>query len=232
MMKDRKIGSLFAVLLVSAALLSACGKINLPTLLVLDPSADNKLTIQLPASFGGGSVSSKLVGNVKTTVTIDTNKLISPQGVPATVTVNSFATAGSSINLGSIPSGTLCTYIPAGQSAGGVAYLRPLIFKDATFSLTIPTETKSVDPIVQNLIPPIPLLLKIDAKTTIDLLGLITLMFQGTGLNLHQVVNMTIPADIPLLGGSTVTLDAVLASTKTAVTDPMLDACAAVLAGS
>jgi hypothetical protein len=230
MMRDRKISSMFAVLLAGAVLLSACGKINLPTLLVMDPAATNTLTISLPASFGGGSVVSTLVGNVDTTVIVDTNNLLSAKGVPATVVVNSFSVAGTSINLGSIPSGTLCTYIPAGESAGGIAYLRPLIFKDATFSLTIPTETISVSEIVRAMIPPIPLTITVDAKAKIDLMGLINLMLKGTGLSINQNVTMTIPSTIPLLGGSSVKLEAVLKSTKTKVTDPLLDACTAVLA--
>ncbi len=232
MMKDRKIGSLLAVLLVSAALLSACGKINLPTLLVLDPAASNTMSITLPTSLGSGTVVSNLVGNVETTVTLDTSKLIAPQGIAATVTVNSFATAGSAIMLGSISSGTLCTSIATGATAGGVAYLRPLIFKDATFELTIPTDTTSASAIVNKLIPPIPLTLNLDAKVSLDLMGLINLALEGTGLNMHQVLNLTIPSTIPLLGGSAVVLDTTLKSTKTAVTDPMLDACAAALAGS
>lgn len=228
-MKEQKIGSMITVLLVSATLLSACSKINLPTLLVMDPATSNTLTITLPTSMGGGKVTSNLVGNVNTTVTIDTNKLISAQGTPATVVVNSFSVAGSELNLGGLKTGTLCTYIPAGEEAGGIAYLEPLITRSATFTLTIPTETKAVDPNVQALIPPIALLITVDAKAKIDLMGLINLVFKGTGLSIHQVSNLTIPTGIPLLAGSAVVMDAVLTSTKTPVTDAKLDECTAML---
>ena len=197
MIREKKIVSMFAIVLMSAVVLSACGKINLPTLLVMDPAASNTLSITLPTTLGGGKVVSNLVGNVDTTVTLDTSHLLSPQGIAATVTVNSFATAGSAIMLGSISSGTLCTSIPAGATAGGVAYLRPLIFQDATFKLTIPTETKSASAIVNNLIPPIPLTLNLDAKVKLDLTGLINLALKGTGLNIHQVLNLTIPIHHP-----------------------------------
>jgi hypothetical protein len=225
MRKPRKIISILSIVMMNALVLSACGKVNLPTLLVMDPAATNTLTIKLPATFGGGTVQSNLVGNVNTTVTVDTNKLLMPLGAPATVKVNSFATAGSSVKLGSIASGTLCTSIPTGQEAGGIAYLRPLIYRNATFKLTIPTETKSVDPNVQKLIPPIPLTLNIDATVKLDLSGLINLAFTGNGLSIHQVLNLTIPSTIPLLGGSVVILDTTLKSTKTPVTDPKLDEC-------
>jgi hypothetical protein len=225
MIKEKRIGSVMAVALMSAMLVVACGKISLPTLMVIDPAVNNTMTIQLPASFGGGSVTSKIVGNVKTTVILDTNKLISLTGTPATVRVDSFLTAGTSINLGSIASGTLCTYVPAGEEAGGVAKLDPLLTQRATFQLTIPTETLSVSPVVQQLLPPIPLLLEINAKSKITLTSMITLLLKGTGLNMHQVVNTTIPTTVPLLGGSTVALDTTMTSTKTPVTDPLLTAC-------
>ncbi len=226
MIREKKIVSMFAIVLMSAMVLSACGKINLPTLLVMDPAASNTLSITLPASLGSGTVVSNLVGNVNTTVTIDTTKLISPQGVPGTVVVNSFAAAGTAIMLGTISSGTLCTDIPTGDTAGGVCYLRPLIFQDATFKLTIPTETKSANAVVQKLIPPIPLTLNLDATVKLNLTGLLNLVIKGTGLSIHQVLNLTIPTNIPLLGGAAVVLNATLTSTKTPVTDPKLDECA------
>ena len=226
MRKERRICT---VVLMSAMLVSACGKISLPTLLVIDPAGNNTMTIQLPASFGGASVTSQVVGNVKTTVIIDTNKLFTTQGTPATVRVDSFMTAGSSMNLGSIPTGTLCSYLPTGAQAGGIAYMDPLITQTATFYLTIPIETKSVDPNIQKLLPPIPLTLNVDAKAKITLNSLINLLLNGTGLSIHQAINATIPADIPLLGGSAVTLDTTMTSTKTEVTDPMLDDCASML---
>ncbi len=225
----RKHRRICTVVLMSAVLVSACGKISLPTLLVIDPAGNNTMTIQLPASFGGGSVTSKVVGNVKTTVILDTSKLITTQGTPATVRVDSFMTAGSSVNLGSIPTGTLCSYLPTGAQAGGISYMDPLITQRATFHLTIPIETKSVDPILQKILPPIPLTLNVDAKAKITLNSLINLLLNGTGLSIHQAINTTIPADIPLLGGSAVILDTTMTSTKTQVTDPMLDDCARML---
>ncbi len=222
MRKERRICS---IMLMSAMLVSACGKISLPTLLVIDPAGNNTMTIQLPTALGGGSVISKVVGNVKTTVIIDTNKLLTVNGTPATVRVDSFMTAGSSISLGSIPSGTLCSYIPVGEAAGGISYMDPLFTQRATFHLTIPIETRSADPNISMLLPAIPLTLAVDAKTKITLNSLISLLIDGTGLSIHQAINMTIPADIPLLGGSVITLDSTMTSTKTPVADPMLDEC-------
>ncbi len=229
MAMKKMIGSMFAVTLMCVSLIAACGKITYPVSLVLDPAASNTLSINLPTSLGGGTVKSNFVGNFNTTITVDTNQLVSFFGAPATVKVSSYAAAGTAVNFGTISTGTLCTSIPASASAGGIAYLRPIALGTATILITIPTETKSLNPAISSTlgIPPVPLTLNIGATVTnLDLNGLINLMTQGTGVNIHQVLNMKIPSTIPVLGGAAVVLDITLKSTKTPIADPKLDECA------
>jgi cysteine-rich repeat protein len=228
LMKERKIVSMFSIVLMGAALLTACGKVTVPVLMVFDPAATNTLTINLPETLGGGTVASDLVGNISTSVIVDTTNIMSAQGASATVTVNSFEAAGTSVNLGEFDSGTLCLSIPVGAEAGGIALLRPWKGKYAAFQLTIPTETTSMDPNFAEAIGPINLTLNIDATLTLDLGGLLNLMFKGTGLNIHQTLTLTLPGDVPLLGGSTVVLDMTLKSQKAKITDPKIDACNAI----
>jgi hypothetical protein len=205
---------------------TACGAIELPVLLTMDPNASNTFSLELPPLFGGEVVTTELVGNVWTTVFIDSNQLLNPSGVPATVRVDEFFTAGSPIDLNGLNTGPLCTFIPEGEEAGGIALLRPMFYRDATFNLTIPTTTVPADPNVAELLPPLPLALEIDTSVYQDLHGLLQLCNFGTGLTMHPVINTTIPDDVPLFGGSAVTLDVTLTSTRFAATDPLLDACA------
>lgn len=227
-MKDaRTFGLRFALIGALIAVLPACGQIDIPATLALDPSTDNTLTLELPAELGGGTATTRLVGNVETTVSINTDHLLTPQGVYAMIQIDDVQIAGESLQLLGIDTGTLCTALDPTQEAGGVAYLRPLLLKQADFQLTIPTETRVTNEAVANILPPIPFTLEVDASTRLGLQDLIDLVLKGTGLSIHQVIETTVPDDYPLLGGAPVTLDATLSSTATPVEDPLLDDCAA-----
>jgi hypothetical protein len=219
-----------AVGVLLATMMTACGNMTIPLSMTMDPSKANTLSIVLPSALGGGTVSSNLVGNTVGSVTLNTNKLLNPGGVPGTVAITSFNVAGTAINLGSIPSGTLCTFVPPGATAGGTVTLDPLLTRTGTFKLTIPTETISVDPNIRLLIPPINLQIDINAKAPVTINSLLSLLTAGTGISLHQVSNLTIPSDIPILGGQPITFDATLMASKNLSKDSKLADCAAAIA--
>jgi cysteine-rich repeat protein len=221
MTRKRKIVSMFSVVLMSTLVLTACGKVTIPVLLIMDPDKTNTMTLKLPA----GDVTSTLVGNTDTSVVLDTGKLMSANGVPATVAVNAFAAAGTSIPIYGINSGTLCISLQDGATAGGIAYLRPFIAQTAEFHLTLPTKTLSVDKGIRDQIGPILLTLPIDAAVKSGLSDLLNLVLKGTGLNITQNLNLTIPAEVPLIGGVAVNIVLNLKSQKTRQTDTKLNAC-------
>jgi hypothetical protein len=212
---------------VFALFLPTCGPIELPVTLTLDPAADNHLEIALPENLGGGTATVALVGNIETVVSLDSDELVTRRGVFATVLVEDLLIAGTPLELFGLDTGTLCVALDGSEPSGGVAFLRPLLRKEADFQLTIPTETHVTNPDVAALLPPLPLVLELDARARLGLLDLLNLALKGEGLRLREVVQATIPEDYPLLGGSEATLDVTLVSTRTPSTDPMLDGCAA-----
>jgi hypothetical protein len=212
-----------------AALLPTCGQIDIPVTLTLDPEAHNVLHLELPEALGGGVVTVELVGNIETVVSLDTDRLLTRRGVFATVLVEDLLIAGTPLELFGLDTGNLCVALAEDEPAGGVAFLRPLLRREAEFQLTIPTETTVSNPAVAALLPPLPLVLELDARTRMGLTDLLNLAFKGEGLRLREVVTTTVPEDYPILGGSVATLDVTLVSTRTPTADPMLDACEAVV---
>ncbi|MFW6067384.1 MAG: hypothetical protein ACOC97_03535 [Myxococcota bacterium] len=209
---------------------SACGEVDVPATLTMDPAEDNRLEIELPEEAGGGVAVVEIVGNIESTVTVDTDKLITPQGVYATVSVDDLLIAGTPVEVIGVSTGTLCTSDVPDDPGGGVAFLRPVFHKEADFELIIPTETSATNPELEALLPPLPLELELSTTTRLGLQDLADLVLEGEGLRIHEVVTTTIPEDYPILGGSDVTLDATLISTQEPTEDPLLDECEEFLA--
>ncbi len=220
-----------ALLLPCLWLLTACGRIEVPVFLNLDPAAANTLELGLP---DGSAVSSDLSGGVATTLILDTHRLLTWKGVFATIRVDDVRIAGSSLLFfGAIPSGTLCLAPDPALASGGFAFLRPLR-GEGSFQLTLETLAYLTDPVLAAAFPPLPFSAAIDDEvplTISDLLAIVAgdLGVDG-GLTIQQTLVSTLPPDTPLVGGSDVTVTATLTSASAEATGPLLDECDAFLA--
>lgn len=223
--------------LLLAALVAAtsigCGQIEIPVHFSL--VGDNTISLEVPAFPPPDNVfGSILVGGAEATVIVDLNpfELFSPQGLVAAIVVDRVSIAGTSIDIFGLQTGTICIYDDVDDPGGGFAFMRPLK-EEADFTLTLNTLIAVTDPFIRSLFPdPLPFSAAIDETvplTLADLLGLF--VGGGAGLELSQELQSTLPADIPILGGSIVTANLTLATTETFPEDPMLDECEAFLAG-
>jgi hypothetical protein len=201
-MTKKKVGTMIVVMLIGTTLLSACGTLKVPITLVSDETAGNTLTIQLPNN--GARMTTSISGTVSTTVTIDTNKLTQSTGTPFTVSVDKLVLIGGMFSQPPVSAGIVCA--STRDIAGGVGYLRTLTYNDLQLVLTIPM-------VVSSDKWTFPFDLNINGRVTgITLNTLINIYIQGTGFKIHQVANGTVPSNVPVIGGSTVTLDITLIS--------------------
>ena len=213
---------------------AGCGQIHIPISFAL--SGDNSITIEDPFFPPGKNVfTTILVGGADSTITIDLNpvQLFKPQGLAALISLDKVRIAGTDINLFGLHTGTLCIYDDVDNPGGGIAYLRPL-HSEADFDIAFNTLISLTNPQVLALFPdPLPFQAEINTTTTVTLADLFGLLAgnTGSGLELSQQIETTLPDDIPFFGGSTVTANLTLATADAIPSDPMLDECEAFLAG-
>lgn len=210
--------------LVALTVLPACGQIEVPVNLNLDPAGPNALELEEPS---GEVRTSQLVGGVAATIILDTDKLLTWRGVFATLQVDEVRIAGSSFPvLGAIPSGTICLTQDPELGSGGFAFLRPLFKKEADIQLTLATLAFVTNPDLAALAPPLPFGADIDTQVPLSLSDLLDLASgEGGGLSITESFSDTLPPDVPLLGGSNIMATVTLANSDQPATDPLLDEC-------
>jgi hypothetical protein len=229
----RRSAPLQGLLALLAAASLGCGQAEIPVTFAL--VGDNTISLEIPAFPPPDNVfGSSLVGGAEARVFVDFNlkKLLTPNGIFATLVVDRVLMAAEPIDLRGLDTGVVCIYDDAASPGGGFALLRPLR-KRADFHLTLNTLISPTSPFLQNLFPePLPFAAQIDETIPLslsDLLGLIA--GGGGGLALSQQIQTTLPDDIPLLAGSIITADVTLAAADAFPVDPLLDACEDFLAG-
>lgn len=217
--------------LLALTLLPACGEIEVPVTINLDPQADNRLELLEPENIGGQLRVSELVGGVEGSIVLDTDRLLSRDGVVATLRVNAVRIAGTGIVLGDVqPTGTLCLEQDPEMESGGFAFLRPLIKKEADFQLTLSSLVHTTDPSLA-FAPPIPFQGTVQSTVPLDLGDLLDLAAGEPGaLTITETLQDTLPADLLLVGGSEVTVHVTLTNASEPAQHPLLDECDAYFA--
>jgi len=215
--------------LVALGALPACGQIEVPVELNLDPSGPNELVLEDPA---GNVAVSQLSGGVATTIILDTDRLLSFRGVFATLRVDDIRIAGSELLLlGFVPTGTLCLAPDPDVSSGGFAFLRPIFKKEADIQLTLAALAFATNPALADLAPPLPFGATIETQVPLSLSDLLALATgQERGLTLTETIMDTVPEDVPFVGGSDITATVTLSSSDSPAEGPLLDECDAFFA--
>jgi hypothetical protein len=228
---QRPLGLLAAALFTVNA---GCGQIDLPISFAL--VGDNSITLEVPFFPPGQNVfETALVGGADATVSLDLNPfvLLTPNGLAAFISLDLVRIAGTEINLFGLRTGTICVYDDLENPGGGLAYLRP-IHQEADFDIAFNTLISLTSAQLQALFPePLPFQAAISTTTTVtlsDLFGLLT-GGSGSGLELSQEIQTTLPDDIPFFAGSLVTADLTLATADAIPSDPLIDDCEEFLAG-
>ena len=213
---------------------TACGPVEFPSTLAL--IGDNTITLEIPAFPPGRNVfTTTIVGGTEARILMDlTNplELLQPQGIAASVITDRVLIAGNDINLFGIHTGTICAYNDPDQESGGMAFLRP-IREEGEFHLTLNTLMAATDPFIQQVFPePLAFQATIDDTTRVTLLDLVNLALgREADIVVSQRIESVLPDDIPILGGTLVTVDVTLKTVQDFPVDPLLDECDAFLAG-
>lgn len=225
------------LLLLASALFTlnaGCGQIQLPVSFALE--GENTISLEVPFFPPGQNVfDSSLVGGADATITIDLDpfKLLTRDGLAALISLDLVRIAGTDINLFGLHTGTVCIYDDPDNPGGGIAHLRPLR-SEADFDLAFNTLISPTNPQILALFAdPLPFQAEISTTTTVTLADLMGLLLgsSGSGIELSQEIQATLPEDIPFFANSIVTANLTLATAEGIPTDPLLDECEAFLAG-
>lgn len=231
----RKAGAGLAVALFVLPSL-ACGSIDLPVTLALeDPSA---ITIEIPIFPPPDDMeTTTLVGGVETNISADVGiltllGLLVGQALPADITVNDIAIAGTELVIGGfLPTGTICVALDEADPGGGMAYLNVLLGM-AAFQLDLNSVIYLTNPVVAPILGgPLPFQASIDTMAPLKLSDLLGLLAGGSGgLSLTQTIDTNLPPDTPVIGPAGISATLTLSSADALPSDLLLDECAAFLA--
>lgn len=225
-----------ATALAMAGLLSGLVSVNtsVTTWLVLDPSSENRLEIDLPPNLGG-ETGTRLVGGVLATLSFDAVSLLLNRPLVLDVTIDDIRIAGESFaalpSMPQLQTGTICvTADPAEPGTGTVTVpLLGLPVIDAEMR----TQTVMTSPLMNNLFPDgIALAARIREQLAVDLRALLRNNFTAGPVAVDTEASGVIPPEILLLGGQTFRIDATILNSLSEPEDPLLDECDAFLAGS
>ena len=226
------------VLLLTVGILPSlgCGTIELPIDLALEQPSD--LTLELPIfppPFDLATTS--LIGGVETTIStkIGLKELLGAlvgQAIPATIDIDDILIAGTEILIGgSLPTGTVCVFQDPVVESGGTAAFN-LLLGVAAFDMTLNTNLGVTDPFLGGLLGgPAAFAQEVSAMVPVsigDMLALLT--GGGGGLALTQEIDAEF-GPVPILGTIHITGTLTLASADAQPSDPLLDECAAFVAG-
>lgn len=224
---------LFAVSVVPSI---GCGEIELPIDLVLEEPSDLTLGFpSFPPPFDQETTS--LVGGVQTTIIADLGLLqllgaLVGKAIPADIVIDDILIAGTEILIaGAIPTGTVCLFQDPLLDSGGAASLN-LLLGVAAFDMTLNTRLAITDPGLAALIgEPAPFAQVVSAVVPLSIGDMLTMLGGGdSGLSLTQEIDAEF-GPVPILGTIAVTGSLTLASSDTPASDPLLDTCAAFVAG-
>jgi hypothetical protein len=210
-------------------LLSVQGSVT--TWLVFDPTADNRLVIETPASLGG-TTGTSLVGGVLATLRFDLVKLATNLPLSIDVDVREIRVAGDSFAplpvFPTTQTGTICVTADPDDPGSGTVTLPllgpPHIVADMRTRTFLTSSLGGLFP------DGIALSARIEDDLAIDLRALILNRFAAGPVAVDTEARGVIPPDILLLGGFPFSLQVKILNSLQPRHDPLLDECATFLA--
>ena len=202
--------------------LTGCfGVVKIPANLNIDPTRTSKLTID----FLGTPVVIPLHGGVAGEFDADLKNLLTKQGIVATIKGNAITIAGESASLFGLQTGTICIGQNPNDPTVGTALIN--LVKGSTADIHFGGLATS--DLIAQLVASGAIALGVDADDVplkIDIGKLLKLQIDGA-ISTDVVTTGTIPDDVPLLAGSTFTLETHLVSAQKPSQDPLLADCQA-----
>ena len=202
---------------------------SVTTWLVLDPTAQNRLRVEVPAELGGPT-GTQLVGGVLATLSFDPVALALSLPLSVDVRVDEIRIAGASFAplpiIPNLRTGTICvTADPNMPGTGAVTLplLRPPHIEAAMNTITYVTGLDSSFP------NGIPLTAEISDDIQVDLRALLLNHFMAGPVAVDTEAQGVIPPDIFLLGGLPFSLQVKILNSLAPPQHPLLDQCAAFL---
>jgi len=202
---------------------------SITTWLVLDPTAENRLNVEVPAQLGGPT-GTQLVGGVLATLTFDPVALALNLPLSVDVRVDEIRIAGASFAplpiSPNLQTGTLCvTADPNKPGTGAVTLplLRPPHIEAEMNTVTYVTGLASAFP------NGIRLTAEISDDIEVDLRALLRNRFMAGPVAVDTAAQGTIPPDVFLLGGLPFSLQVKILNSLFPPQHPLLDQCAAFL---
>lgn len=210
-----------AALVVAALATTACGKITVPAYLNIDQSAGaNAISIDLTQTFGTTLVI-PLVGGIHGKITVDTSKLFSsPDGIFGTIVGDQITIAGENTSFLGLPTGTLCVRQDPNTPTTGTVLIRLDDKSKVDLNFAAQATSSLVKQLVASGILPLQTSAD-DVPLHLDWSKLLKLNLNGA-ITTAPVVQGTLPADLPLIGGAPYTLEVHLTSSTKAATDALL----------
>jgi hypothetical protein len=207
---------------------------SVSTWLVFDPSAENRLVIDLPADLGG-STGTRLVGGVLATLHFDALSVILNQPLAVDVTIDEVRVAGESFaalpSLPELTTGTIC--VTADPDTPGTGTVTVPLLGLPQIAADMNTVTVLTSPVVGPLFPDgIVLAAHIEDELALDLRPLLRNRFTAGPVAVETEAAGTIPADVALLGGQPFRLAVTILNSLQRPEDPLLDECDAFLGAS
>jgi len=205
---------------------------SVTTWLVFDPHSANRLTIEEPPELGGPT-GTRLVGGVRATLTFDATKLLLHLPLTVAVRIDEIRIAGDSFApvpvLPDLQTGTLCVVADPTQPGTG-AVVVPLLGLPQ-IAADMRTLAFATSPLVGALFPDgIALTARIEEPLGIDLRAFLLNLTAGP-IAVDADAEGVIPPDVALLGGQGFAIQAKILNALGPPRDPLLDECAAFLAG-
>lgn len=207
---------------------------SVSTWLVFDPSAENRLEIDLPADLGGPT-GTRLVGGVLATLHFDPVSVILAKPLAVGVTIDDVRVAGESFaavpSVPGLETGTICVTADSDDPGAGVVTVPVLGLP--RISADMRTVTVLTSPVVGPLFPDgIALTAHIEDELGLDLRALLRNRFLAGPVSVETEAAGTIPPDIALLGGQPFRLAVTILNSLQRPEDPLLDECDAFLGAS
>jgi len=219
-MQSRRLA--LASALVALVVLTGCfGVVKIPANLNIDPNQTSTLTID----FLGTPVVIPLHGGVQGEFDADLKNLLTRQGIVATIKGNAITIAGDSAKIFNLDTGTLCI----GQNPNDPTVGTALINLFTGSSADIHFGGLATSTLIAQLVAGGAIALGVDADDVplkIDVGKLLKLQIDGA-IRADVVTTGTIPDDVPLLAGSSFTLETHLVSALQPSDDPLLADCQA-----
>lgn len=197
---------------------TACGKISIPANLVMDPTAENTMSVDV----FGTPLTLPLQGGLSTQVSIDTRSLLSPSGITTTIKASSVEIAGASAKFLGLETGTLCARESASDPTVATAHIK--LFGQSLADFHLATEATST--LIASLIPGglLSLVQDIDdMPLTLDFKKLLKLDLSG--LRTEASLGGTLPADAGILAGRPYNITITMIGSLKKATGPLLDEC-------